>query len=78
MHNPSEFAIVIMKRGADVYCEESLGDNSSSILVKLLGKYTAFFACKRVTNNIDQYNLSEEETKCIENKLGVQDVTDCK
>ena len=69
MHNPSEFAIVIMKRGADVYCEESLGDNSSSILVKLLGKYTAFFACKRVTNNIDQYNLSEEETKCIENKL---------
>jgi hypothetical protein len=60
IHNPTELALTVMKKGADKYCKQTLGDHYASNFMKLLGKYTSFFSCS-ITNKIIKYNLSEQE-----------------
>ena len=65
IHNPIEFAYDAMEQGAKDYCKQTFGNNSITTYTRILGRYTAYFSCE-MQNKIDQYTLSDEENKCIE------------
>ncbi len=67
MHNPTELSLIVMQQGANEYCKQKLGNYFTTKFSKILGRYTAYFSCQLADNYIEQYNLPDEEKKCIEN-----------
>ena len=67
IHNPIELAVTVMSEEAKKFCKQKLGNNFTSIFMKKLGRYTAYFSCE-IKNKLDKYNLSYEEKKCIEDR----------
>ena len=67
IHNPTESALTVMNQEAKKYCKQKLGDKFTSIFMKKLGRYTAYFSCE-IQNKLDKYNLTYEEKKCIRDR----------
>ena len=61
IHNPIESALTVMNLEAKEYCKQKLGNNFTSVFMKKLGKYTAYFSCE-IRNKIDMSNLSTKVT----------------
>jgi len=69
IHNPTKLAITVMMYAAKDHCRSNFGnENYSTNFMKILGTYTVYFACV-LENKIDQFNLSDEEKQCIENRI---------
>ena len=64
IHNPTELALNVMLQGAKDYCKKTSGDNFTSNYLKMLGQYSAYFACYE-ENKIAKYNLTSAEEECI-------------
>ena len=68
IHNPTELSFIVMDQEAKDYCKKKSSKyNYTSYFMRMLGRYTAYFACE-MENKIDQYSLSEEEKDCIVNR----------
>ena len=65
LHNPIELAFYVMEQEARKYCKQTLGNDYTTNFMKVLGRYTVYFSCE-MQNIIDQYDLSVQEKKCIE------------
>ena len=57
MHNPTEYSYNVMHNAAIEYCKNSFGDLYGSTLIKVLGKYSAYFSCS-IQDKLKQYELS--------------------
>ncbi len=68
LYNPSELSFKLMNQEANLYCSQSLGNNYTTLYLQRLGKYTSYFSCG-IENKYDPYYLSDEEIKCIKEKL---------